>query len=107
MYALGASPEAIKASFEYNRSYQRSALPIDENIVAALSDKSKFKDFVGKEENYPNFLLYFQREIEAKGVDAVTHEHLFAEDEHAEDLLVRLFDGAFPSHSPYRRLGLY
>jgi Questin oxidase-like len=96
MYALGASPEAIKAAFTESKSYQRPALPVDENVVKALSDESKFKDCVEKEEHYPNFLAYFQREIEAKGVGAVVNKHLFAEDEHADDLLVRSFSGTFP-----------
>lgn len=61
-----------------------------------MSDKSKFKEYLFKEEHYTNFLVYFQREIDAKGVGAVLNEHLFAEDEHADALLVRMFAGELP-----------
>ncbi|KAK9312397.1 hypothetical protein V1524DRAFT_449697 [Lipomyces starkeyi] len=93
IYALGATPEAIKAAFERDKQYQRKPFPVDESVVQAMSDKSKFKQFTGNERHYSNFLVYFQRELDAKGVGPVLNEHLFAEDGHADDLLVRMFAG--------------
>lgn len=48
---------------------------------------------MGKEENYPNFLAFFQQELEAKGVGSVLKEYLFSGDESAESMMVRLFGG--------------
>ncbi|KAL2010604.1 hypothetical protein VTN00DRAFT_6411 [Thermoascus crustaceus] len=93
IYALGATPDIIKSAYERNQSYQRPVYPVDEHVVQEMSDKSKFKQYIYKEEHYTNFLVYFQREIDAKGVGAVLNEHLFAEDEHADGMLVRLFAG--------------
>lgn len=93
IYALGASPEEIKAAYRRNSSYQRPVLPTKIDVVESLSDKGGFKAALGKEDNYPNFLAFFQTEIEAKGVGAVLNEYLFAGDDVAESMLARLFGG--------------
>ncbi|GMG14408.1 unnamed protein product [Aspergillus oryzae var. brunneus] len=93
MFALGASPDEIKAAFERNKSYQRPALPANDSVVQSLYDQARFKECLGKRNNYPNFLEYFQREIETKGVENVVNQYIFAGDDLAEDMLVRLFGG--------------
>lgn len=95
LYALGATPEQIRAAFERNKVKQHMGFEVDENAVQAISDKTKWKDFVGRQEHYPNFLAYFQREVESKGLGETLQEHLFAEDDHANDLLARMFSGKF------------
>ncbi|RJE19326.1 hypA-like protein [Aspergillus sclerotialis] len=102
IYALGASPEEIKAAYRRNSSYQRPVLPTKNDVVKFLSDKGSFKAALGKEENYPNFLAFFQNEIEAKGIGAVLNEYLFAGDEVAESMLARLFGGLI---HPFIHLG--
>jgi hypothetical protein len=72
--------------------------------VHAIIEKSKFKEYLGKEEHYANFLAFFQQEISTKGVEETLREHVFAEDEHADDLLGRLFSGNFPH---FKFLGIY
>lgn len=93
MFALGASPDEIKAAFERNKSYQRPALPANDSVVQSLYDQARFKECLGKRNNYPSFLEYFQREIETKGVENVVNQYIFAGDDLAEDMLVRLFGG--------------
>lgn len=93
IYALGGSPEDIRAAYKRNKIYQRPALPADEDIIRDIYNTAKFQEYLGKEENYPNFLAYFQREIDAKGVEDVLNQYLFARDERAESLLVRLYAG--------------
>ncbi|ODM20900.1 hypothetical protein SI65_03953 [Aspergillus cristatus] len=93
IYALGASPSEIKAAYDRNKAYQRPTLPVDESVVQSLHDKAKFKEYLGKEKNYPNFLEFFQREIEQKGVEKVLCEYVFSGDENAESMLARLFGG--------------
>ncbi|KAE8150168.1 hypothetical protein BDV25DRAFT_154887 [Aspergillus avenaceus] len=93
MFALGASPAEIRAAYARNSSYQRPVLPTVESVVQSLYDKAQFKDHFAKAENYPNFLEFFQREIEKKGVENVINEYVFAEDEVADSMLIRLFGG--------------
>lgn len=61
--------------------------------MQSLHDKAKFKDCLGKQKNYPNFLKFFQREIGQKGVEKVLSEYVFSGDENAESMLARLFGG--------------
>ncbi|KAL4736469.1 hypothetical protein BDV11DRAFT_211211 [Aspergillus similis] len=93
LYALGASPDEIQAAYDRNKTYQRQALPMREDVVQSLHQKDKFKDALGKEKNYPDFLEFFQREIDEKGVGAVLSEYLFKRDENAESMMARLFGG--------------
>ncbi|KAH7411526.1 putative HypA-like protein [Cadophora sp. MPI-SDFR-AT-0126] len=91
IYALGASADEIQKAFDINASYQLPKPRIDENVVQALYDKNRFKDFLDKPDHYSSYLAFFQREIETKGVEAVLVEHVFANDEHANTMLVRVF----------------
>lgn len=93
MYALGASPDEIRAGYDRNKSYQRPAYSVDTNVVKAMYDKAKFQEYFHKEENYSNYLTFFQEEIDAKGVGDVLNEYVFAGDERAESMLSRLFGG--------------
>ncbi|KAL2793203.1 hypothetical protein BJX66DRAFT_306566 [Aspergillus keveii] len=93
IYALGASPEDIKAAYKRDKAYQRRTMPINDKAVESLYDKGLFKDALGEEKNYPNFLEFFQREIDSKGTEAVLSEYVFAEDENAESMMARLFGG--------------
>jgi len=94
IYALGANEAALQRGYDNNETYQRPNRKVDESLVQQLSDDPNvFKSNVGRGARYPTFLTFFQREIAAKGVPAVVNEYLFAGDERAEDLLVRLFGG--------------
>lgn len=95
LYALGASPEQIKAAYDRDSSYQRPVMPTKDEIVKSLSDKAGFTAAMGKEENYPNFLAFFQREISRRGLASVLKEHLFSRDECAESMMSRLFGGEY------------
>lgn len=96
IYALGASPAEIRAAYDRNKAYQRPPMPVKEDVVQSLYDKAQFKAALGKERNYPNFLEFFQREIQQRGVEGTLKEYVFREkdgDECAESMLVRLFGG--------------
>ncbi|CAI7624817.1 unnamed protein product [Penicillium bialowiezense] len=93
IYALGATPEQLKAGYQRNIGYQRPARPADQEIILSLRDKVKFKEYLGKEKHYPNYLAFFQQELDTKGTGDVLKEYLFAGDERAEDMLCRLFGG--------------
>lgn len=58
-----------------------------------LSTWDHAQSYLGKGKYYPDFLTYFQREVDTKGWEAVMAEYLFAGTEAADDLLVRLYAG--------------
>ncbi|KAL4778098.1 hypothetical protein BJX76DRAFT_363056 [Aspergillus varians] len=97
IYALGASPTEIRAAYDRNKTYQRPALPADGQAVEALHDERKFKEALGNDKNYADFLAFFQQEIERVGVESVLGRYLFAGDgdgdENAESMMARLFGG--------------
>lgn len=71
IYALGATPDEIRAAYDHNKTYQRPVLPTTQSIVESMHDKTQFQQHLGKEENFPNYLAFFQQEIEKKGVAVV------------------------------------
>jgi hypothetical protein len=73
-------------------------MAVEEKDVEALYDPTQFSKFLGNEKYYPDYLVFFAKEMEAKGWQNVLNEYLFKGDERAEDLLVRLHAGK-PSHS--------
>jgi hypothetical protein len=58
-----------------------------------MHKSERFKTYLGQEDYYHDFLVFFQQEIESKGWQDTLQEHLFAETEHADDMLVRLYAG--------------
>lgn len=53
----------------------------------------EYKSYLGKEKYYHDFMIFFQDEIEKKGWENVLNEYVFAGDERADDMLVRMFAG--------------
>ncbi|KAK5000950.1 hypothetical protein LTR66_000296 [Elasticomyces elasticus] len=60
-----------------------------------MHDLHTYKNCLGDEKHYHDFLVYFQNEIDAKGWQGVLNEYLLAGDERANDMLVRMFAGFF------------
>lgn len=88
---LGVSVEELDEIYDRERSYQKPRYPVDEDVVTAMADPEKFKEYLDQQPPYSNFLLFFQREIETKGVKQTLEEHVFADSDHARRLLIRLF----------------
>jgi hypothetical protein len=63
--------------------------------VEDLRSLETFAKYLGKENFYHSFLLFFQAELEAKGWENVLNEYLFAGDEKSDDLLKRLYGGLY------------
>ncbi|GES65729.1 hypA-like protein [Aspergillus terreus] len=93
IYALGATPAQLQDAYDRNKTYQRPAMPTDEKVVESLRNDASFEECLGKEENYPNFLAFFQRKINEKGVESVLNKYLFSGTGLAEQMFVRLFEG--------------
>lgn len=85
----------IEAHYKANTSYQMKHKPLREENVKAMSEPEGFKKFLGKSKYTHDYIEFFHREIEAKGVEAVVQEYLFSRSELAEDMLARLYGGMF------------
>lgn len=93
LFALGATPKEIQQGYDTNVDYQRPPEPLKESIVNDMHDPKRFNTYLGKEQYYHDFLVFFQKEIEAKGWQDVLKEYVFAQDERADDLLARQYAG--------------
>lgn len=63
------------------------------SIIDDMHKPDRFKTYLGKEQYYHDFLVFFQNEIEEKSWQKVLNEYLFAGDERANDMLARLYAG--------------
>lgn len=70
-------------------------MPANEGIVKELYIKEHFMRYLGKEEVYAEFMTFFEKEIQEKGVSKVVKDYLFAGDDRAEALFRRLYSGTF------------
>jgi len=95
IYALGASPQELQKAYNDNKGYQRKLKPVQQNNVEDMSDRKKFKEFLGKEKYFHDYEAFFGKEIDAKGWQGVLQEQLFAGDEHAENMLIRMYAGKY------------
>lgn len=93
LYGLGAPPDVIEAHYKANTSYQMDPKPLREENVAAMSEVQGFRSFMGNMDNTHDYMEFFHRQLETKGVEAVLQEYLFSGTELAEDMLVRLYSG--------------
>ncbi|KAK0635232.1 hypothetical protein B0T17DRAFT_483728, partial [Bombardia bombarda] len=91
LYGTGASAKVLQKGFGENTSYQWPAKPLHEHLATA-EDLHQHR---GNANYYPDFLRFYQREIEAKGWQAVMSKQLFSGDDASEDLLLRIFSGFF------------
>lgn len=100
IWALNASPEALQKGYDRNQSYQRPQGPVQEEILKELEDPAKFVEYLGTggetKERYHTFLKFFVDKIEESGWQKVLQKYLFAGDEQAEALLVRMYAGVSP-----------
>lgn len=95
LYALAAPPAILQKQYDNNKSYQRATLPLETRVVQELQDHSKYHDYVGNEKYYPDFLVFFQKEIDDKGWEAVVNEYVLKGDELANDMLARMYAGDY------------
>jgi len=93
LYGLGAPSAVLEAHYKANATYQMEPRPLHEENVKAMKEPEGFKRFLGKMQYTHDFLEFFTREIESKGVESVVQEYLFSGTEMAEDMFVRLFMG--------------
>lgn len=93
LYGLGAPSSVLEAHFKANSTYQKPPKPLREENVVAMGTPEGFERGLGDMEYTHDYMEFFAREIEKRGVEDVLREYLFAGTERAEDMLVRLFSG--------------
>ncbi|RDA85077.1 hypothetical protein CP532_3126 [Ophiocordyceps camponoti-leonardi (nom. inval.)] len=97
LYGTGSSAEALTKAYDQNKAYQLPARKGDVSIADSLSRdwEKEAPKYLGKGDNYADFLLYFQREIEKQGWLAVVERHLFGDSPSCLDFLGRLCAGFY------------
>ena len=96
LYGLGAPPEVLEREYKHNEGYQRTKGPprSGDGQVGEPRDWGALQGLLGKGKYYPDFLAFFQAEIERLGGwEATLLEYLFKGDERADDMLIRMFAG--------------
>lgn len=93
LFGTGATPSQLQQGYDHNTGYQRPAKPAREQVVRELQTWDRASAYLGRGQHYQDFLAFFQREIGARGWEAVLAEHLLAGTPSADDLLVRLYAG--------------
>jgi hypothetical protein len=66
---------------------------LKQSIIEDMHKPDRFKTYLGKEKYYHDFLVFFQKEIEAKSWQNVLNEYLFTNNDRANDMLARLYAG--------------
>lgn len=101
--ALGADVTELENGFADNKRDQRARPPIDEEVITKLGTDEGFFELLGQLPQYTNYMVFFEREIEKKGWQAVVNEQCFSRTRNADEMLARMFEGAF---HPIIHLGL-
>jgi hypothetical protein len=83
----------MQTQYDANKSYQRPPVSLEKEIVQKMHDPLKFSEFLGDEQYYHDYLIFFQKEMEEKGWQNVLNEYVFKGDERADDMLVRMYAG--------------
>lgn len=95
-YALGASDEDIQRIWVNEKEIQKQEVrrKPDMNLVKELYDRKRFVELISVHDRYPEYLEFFQYEIEKKGVVKTVQEYVFAGDEAADLMLKKMYAGA-------------
>jgi hypothetical protein len=95
LFALGATPEQLQQGFDDNQPIHRAPPAIDETTIAGFAEEGKFLAALSKGDQYTNYLVFFEREMEKKGWKQVVQEYVFSRTPVAEAVLSLLYEGAY------------
>ncbi|KKK21810.1 hypothetical protein P175DRAFT_0544167 [Aspergillus ochraceoroseus IBT 24754] len=93
LYALGATPDEIRAMYDLNKGYQALVQYRPVSTVLQLKDRSFFQQCLGDLSYYDSYVRFFQDEIAQRGIPDVVNEYLFQGDEISDDILGRMHSG--------------
>ncbi|KAL5356057.1 hypothetical protein BJX96DRAFT_185540 [Aspergillus floccosus] len=95
--ALGASPAQLQTAYDDDLPTQRAIPPHHDEVIKNMSDATYLEDKITQINHYPNFLRFFEQQIDAKGWQAVVQEYVFSRSSVAEKILPLMYDGAYHS----------
>ncbi|KAK5681995.1 hypothetical protein LTR17_027447 [Elasticomyces elasticus] len=90
IWALRANTNELQHAYDINAGYQRT---LGKLAATDMHDAEKFKSYLGKEQYYHDFMVFFQDEMEKTSMPEVVNKYLLAGDERADDLLFRAWAG--------------
>jgi hypothetical protein len=93
--AMGGGPDQLQRAYNDGESLQRPLPPLAPESVESLHNSEVFLSRMVKIPEYTNFLVFFEREIEAKGWQAVVTEYCFSGTPVAEAVFAQLFEGLY------------
>lgn len=93
--AMGGSPQDLRRAYDDGEAIQRPMPPLDPQAVKELNDPAKFRARMQTLDEYPNFLVFFEQEIAAKGWQAVVNEYCFSRTPLADFMLAQLYEGLY------------
>lgn len=100
-FPMGGGPKELRRAYDDGESMQRPMPPVDDRAVTEMSQPSKFRERMQILDEYPNFLIFFEKEISAKGSwRDVVNEYCFSRTHLADFVLGKLFEGLYLSIFP-------
>ncbi|KAK5681615.1 hypothetical protein LTS10_006148 [Elasticomyces elasticus] len=90
IWALRANSSEIRHAYDINAGYQRT---LGKLAATDMHDAEKFKSYLGKEQYYHDFMVFFQDEMKKTSMPEVVNKYLLAGDERADDLFFRAWGG--------------
>lgn len=101
--ALGANPQELQDRYDDGVPIQRAIPEINNALLEKLADSETFYNTIGEITEYHTFLVFFERQIAAKGWKEVIQAYVFARSKVADAMLARMYEGAY---HPIIHLGL-
>ncbi|KAK2023934.1 hypothetical protein LX32DRAFT_627118 [Colletotrichum zoysiae] len=90
IYGTGGNSEALQNAFDIDSSFQAATVkPHTEVLQELQSNWSSAHKYLGNVNYYPDFLSFFQGEVEKKGWQQVVLDHLLGDTESAQELFSR------------------
>nr|UIK22903.1 oxidoreductase PtaJ-like protein [Trichoderma rhododendri] len=93
--ATGGGPEQLQRAYDDGEILQRPPPALARESIDELHDPQVFLARMVKIPEYSNFLVFFEQEIEAKGLKAVINEYCFTGTPVAEALFAQQFEGLY------------
>ncbi|KAF4951993.1 hypothetical protein FGADI_7109 [Fusarium gaditjirri] len=90
IYGTGGNSKALQKAFDIDSSFQATAVKPHAEVIEELQRNwTNAQKYLGKVDYYPDFLGFFQGEVEKKGWQQVVLDYLLGDKESAQELFSR------------------
>ncbi|KAL3470512.1 hypothetical protein BJX99DRAFT_267419 [Aspergillus californicus] len=90
-FAIGATPDQLQRMYDDQKLLQRPPPSLHGNIPQNMHDGKVFREHLGNQNYYQDYLRFFESQISIHGWENVLQDHLFSRSENAELVLTRMF----------------